>query len=59
MPIRAATAATIHTPSWLITYRPAAALGRPRLGTRVWSHEEYLAACPEREVAARHIHGRG
>jgi DNA replication protein DnaC len=37
----------------------AAAVGRlgERARTESWSHEEFLAACLEREVAARQDHG--
>ena len=40
---------------------PALLAAVERLGERArsdgWSHEEYLAACLEREVAARQAHG--
>jgi len=40
---------------------PSLAAAIPRLGerarTETWSHEEFLAACLEREVAARQDHG--
>src|SRR2546429_1380505 len=40
---------------------PSLAAAIPRLGERAraetWSHEEFLAACLEREVAARQDHG--
>ena len=40
---------------------PSLAAAAPRLAERAradgWSHEEYLAACLEREVAARQSHG--
>jgi DNA replication protein DnaC len=40
---------------------PALLAGIERLATRArtdgWSHEEFLAACLEREVSARHAHG--
>ena len=31
--------------------------GSPRVRAESWSHEEYLAACLQREVAARDAHG--
>ena len=39
------------------TLRDSAARLAERARTESWSHEEYLAACLQREVAARDAHG--
>ena len=39
------------------TLRESAARLAERARTESWSHEEYLAACLQREVAARDAHG--
>ena len=39
------------------TLRDAAARLADRARSEEWSHEEYLAACLQREVAARDSHG--